>query len=269
VTTASDCAEALAEGRARVLLGQLSCLSGRFDEADREAERALILGMTAKDPLTSSYAPNLRGMIALIDRRFEECAAYHTTAIEAFRDDGNLHGEAAALSNLSRPQIEFGDTDAAIASSEQSVAVYRDLHAGYRLGNGLYTLAVALTASDRLNEALAALSEALPIFREARQQFWEGMTLFRMAEVHLAAGRNRQSASLAEQALALLREVGGEWRMANALTLLGQALSQIGQPDRASACWRDALAVFTALDRPEAEEVRQLLGDPAAPSIAV
>lgn len=269
VTTAADCGDTLVEARARIWLGHLSGLSGRFEDAEREARRALVLGLAAGDPMAGSYAPNLRGNAAFPLRRFEECAAHHTTALEAFRADGNRHGEAAALSNLARAQIELGQLPAAIASAERSLQIYRDLGAGFRLANGLYALAVALTADGRTDEAVACLTEALPVFREARQQFWEAMALFRMAEAQLSAARYRQAAALAEQSLTLLRDIGGEYRSANALTLLGKALQGVGHADRARACWRDALASLTALGAAEADDVRRLLGDPSAPAVAV
>jgi DNA-binding SARP family transcriptional activator len=267
VTTALDCGDTLVEGRARLLSGQLLRMSGRFAQAETEVQRALLLGMAAEDTLTCSYAPNLRGALAYQDRRFEECAHYCTSALERFRRDGNQHGEAAALSNLSRAQLEFGEVDSALSATARVVEIYRDLGAGFRLGNGLYAMAIALTTADRLDEAQSCLTEALQTFRDARQQFWEGMTLFRLAEVHLAAGSWRQSASHVEQALVILRESGGEWRTANALTVLGRALAGMGQPVRAYACWQDALGIFSAIGSTrEARDVRHLLGNGPASS---
>jgi DNA-binding SARP family transcriptional activator len=267
--TACTCGEQRVEARTRVLLGQLLGLSGHFEEADGQAQRALVLGRSVEDPLTCSYAPIVRGMIAAYGRRFEDAAGHYQSGLDAFRADGNRHGEAAALSNLSRVRNDLGDIPAAVAAAEDALSIYRGLRAGFRLGNGLYALAIALTAARREDEAYACLTEALPIFRAARQQLWEGMTLFRMAEVQLASGGHRQAASLAEQSLNLLRETGGAWRRAHALTVLGTSLDGMGQPDRARACWRDALAEFTALGSPEADTVRRLLTDPAAPAVAV
>ncbi|MFI1094576.1 BTAD domain-containing putative transcriptional regulator [Streptomyces sp. NPDC020917] len=269
VTAAQDTGDALVEGRGRIWLGQLLCLSGRFPEAEGEITRAHLLGVAAEDPMTSSYAPNIRGIIALHTRRFEESAEYFATALEAFRSDGSQYGEAATLSNLSRVQLELGDTEAALDASRKVVEIYRELGAGFRPANGLYALGIALTAAGRLDEALEGLTEALCTFREGRQQFWEGMTLFRLAKVHLAAGGWRQSASHAEQALVILRSVGGDWRVANALTVLGRALAGMGQPVRAHACWQDSLGIYTALGSPEAGEVRELLGGESASSVAV
>jgi DNA-binding SARP family transcriptional activator len=260
--------EALVEGRARLLVAQLLRITGRFTEADEEAKRAMVVGTAAEDPVTCSYAPNLRGIIAHKDRRWEECSALHTAALDAFRADGNRYGEGAALSNLSRAQLSLGDPEGAVATSREAVAIYRELGAGFRLGNALYAEGIPLTACGLLDEAQDRLTEALHNFRDARQQFWEGMTLFRLAEVHLAAGRWRQSAAHVEQSLVILRKVGGDWRTANALTLLGRALVGMGQRVRAVACWNDALGIFTALGSPEAQDVRLLLKSGGAATAA-
>ncbi|MEW1859043.1 tetratricopeptide repeat protein [Streptomyces sp. NBC_00669] len=267
VATANACGDALVEGRARVLVAQLLRMTARFAAADEEARRAMVVGLAAEDPVTCSYAPNLRGIIAHQAQRFDVCTEYHEAALEAFRSDGNRHGEASALSNLSRAQLSLGDSDAAVANSQQALAVYRELNVGFRLGNGLYAVAVALTAAGRIDEAVARLNEAVEIFRDARQQFWEGMALYRLAEAHRAAGHSLRSAAAAEQALVIQREVGGEWRTANVLTVLGRALADMGQLVRAHACWHDALGMYVALGSPEAQEVRRLLGDETAPSV--
>ncbi|MFC4033664.1 BTAD domain-containing putative transcriptional regulator [Streptomyces polygonati] len=266
VATAHACGDRLVEGRARVLVAQLLRMVARFAEADEEARRAMVVGLSVGDPVTCSYAPNLRGSIAHQAQRFEDCADFHRTALGAFRDDGNRHGEASALSNLARAQLSLGESEAAVASSGQALAIYRELNAGFRLGNGLYTMAIVLAQADRLDDSLASLTEALQIFRDSRQRFWEGMTLFRLAEAHLSAGRRRESASHAEQALVILREVGGEWRTANVLTALGRALAGMGQLVRAHACWHDALNMYVDLGSPEAQDVRQLLGGESSTS---
>ena len=269
VTAAHACADSLVEGRARLLMAQLLRMTGRFAEADGQAQRAMIAGLAVEDPLTCSYTPNVRGIIAHKDRLYQECADYHTAALEAFRADGNRHGEAAALSNLSRAQLSLGDHEAAVTTSNEVLVINRKLGAGVRLGMALYAMGIPLTATGRLDEAQTCLTEALQIFQDARHPFWEGMTLYRLAEVHLAARRWRQSAAHVEQSLIILREVGGEWRTANALTLLGRALGGMDQPVRAHACWQDALSVYTSLGSPEGEDVRRLLGGESSSSVAV
>ncbi|WP_228989726.1 BTAD domain-containing putative transcriptional regulator [Streptomyces sp. DH8] len=269
--TVSDAAKAAgvprAEARARTMLSHVHSVSGRFAEAEAEAIRALELGRLAQDAVSQGQAPNQRGIIALYENRHDDAEAHLTQAMIAFRADGNKPGEAAALCNLSRVHLATGRTTTAVQLAGEGVAIYEDDASGLalRLANGKYALGLALIGSGRTDHALNVLLEALQIFRESRQQLWHGMTLFRLSELHLAEQEGAQAAAHAEQSLAVLRGIGGEWRRANILTVLGQALAVIGQTDRAQVCWGEALTVFEELGSPEAEAVRQLL-DPAGVS---
>ncbi|MBT2482755.1 tetratricopeptide repeat protein [Streptomyces sp. ISL-94] len=252
-----------AEGRARTTLTNVHLVAGRFTEADDEARQATALAREAGDPLPSCWAPNDRGIIALYQGRHADGERYLLEAIENFRADGNNVGEASALCNLSRIHVELGRLQSAIDLAQQGITIYDRMGLTLRLANGRYALGIALTQAGRLGEALAQLAEALSLFHDNRQPLWEGVTHFRLAEAHLAARRPTLAASHAEQAIAL-RGIGGEWRRATVLTVLGKALRRLGQTDRARACWRDAEAVFAQLGSAELAEVRALLASEIA-----
>ncbi|MFD9452870.1 BTAD domain-containing putative transcriptional regulator [Streptomyces sp. NPDC059985] len=247
-----------AEGRARTTLTMVHLFAGRFAEADDEARQAMDLAREAEDPLPSCWAPNDRGIIALYQGRYAEGERYLLEAIQNFRADGNRVGEASALCNLSRIHVGLDRLSSAIDLAQQGIAVYDRMGLTLRLANGRYALGIALTQAGRLTEALSQLGEALSLFHENRQPLWEGVTHFRLAEAHLAAQRPTLAAKHAEQAIAL-RGIGGEWRRATVLTVLGKALRSLGQADRARACWRDAETVFSQLGSAELAEVRALL----------
>ncbi|WP_455351170.1 AfsR/SARP family transcriptional regulator [Streptomyces sp. SYSU K217416] len=250
--------DARAEGRARTTLTQVHSTAGRFEEADKEASRATELGLISGDPWTSGNAPNERGIIAIYRNQHTAGEAYLQKAIEIFRADGNRPGEASALCNLSRIRLSLGRTASAVELAKQGIEIYDRLGLALRLANGRYALGLALTQAGRLPEALDQLTQALGIFHENRQPLWEGVSHFRLAEVHLAANRATLAAAHAEQAIAL-RGIGGEWRRGTVLTVLGKALSQLGQPDRARACWQEALTIYEQLGSEEAAEARALL----------
>ncbi|MEU1486699.1 BTAD domain-containing putative transcriptional regulator [Streptomyces sp. NPDC005752] len=250
--------DARAEGRARTTLTQVYSTAGRFEQADSEAHHAMALGTAAGDPWTSGNAPNERGILSIYRNHPEEGATYLQEAIEAFRADGNRPGEASALCNLSRIHLALARTDSAVELAQQGIAIYDRLGLALRLANGRYALGLALTQAGRLSEALEQLTQALGIFHENRQPLWEGVTHFRLAEVHLAARRFTLAAAHAEQAIAL-RGIGGEWRRGTVLTVLGRALEHLEQPDRARACWHEALAIYEQLGSAETDEVRRLL----------
>ncbi|MFJ6569937.1 AfsR/SARP family transcriptional regulator [Streptomyces sp. NPDC091292] len=251
-----------AEGRARTTLTNVHLVGGRFREADEEARHAMLLADRAHDPLPSCWAPNDRGIIALYQSRHADGEGHLQQAIDNFRADGNDVGEASALCNLSRIRLAMGRTTSAIELAQRGIDIYDRMGLTLRLANGRYALGIALTQAQRLSEALDQLTEALALFHDNRQPLWEGVTHFRIAEVHLAARRPTLAASHAEQAIAL-RGIGGEWRRGTVLTVLGKALVGINQPDRARACWQEALSIYEQLGAAEADEVRHLL-TPAA-----
>ncbi|WP_327306189.1 BTAD domain-containing putative transcriptional regulator [Streptomyces sp. NBC_01298] len=256
--TAEAAKDPYAEGRARTTLTNTHLVAGRFAEADAEASRATSLARTAGDVLPSCWAPNDRGIIAIYEGRYDDGERYLLEAIANFRADANHVGEASALCNLSRIHVEQGRLSSAIDLAQQGIAIYDRMGLTLRLANGRYALGIALTQADRLSEAHSQLNDALALFHENRQPLWEGVTHFRLAKVHLAARRPTLAASHAEQAIAL-RGIGGEWNRARVLTVLGRALRQLGQRDRARVCWRDAEVVFTQLKSPELAEVQALL----------
>ncbi|MFJ6011109.1 BTAD domain-containing putative transcriptional regulator [Streptomyces sp. NPDC092952] len=251
------------EARARTTLAQVHSTAGRFDEAEKEARRAMDLAPSTDDVWTRCNALNELGIIAGYRNRFDEAEALLRQTVAAFRADANQPGEASALCNLSRILLAVGQTTSAVELASEGVALYNRMGLTLRLANGRYALGIALARAGRSDEAQERLVEALSVFRDSRQKLWEGMTLFRLAEIHLDAGRSAQSAGLAEQALTVLLHVGGEWRRANVLTTLGKALQGIGQEGRARACWREALSVFDHLRAPEADVARRLLSSSA------
>ncbi|MCT7353242.1 tetratricopeptide repeat protein [Streptomyces sp. 15-116A] len=267
VTAACDAAASAgdlrAEVRARITAAQVLSQGGRFEEAEAEARRADTLNQKAGDPWASSAAPNQLGIIALCTARYAAAEVYFLRSINAFQEDENKPGEASAVCNLSRTLASMGRSSEAVELAQRGIEIYDELGLSVRLANAHYAAGIVLNQAGRLSEALTHLSDALQVFTESRQRLWEGTTHFRIAQVHLAARRASQAAQHAEQALAI-GCIGGEWMKANALTVLGKALEALDQPDRARACWRDALATYEGAGSSEAEEVRALLSPLAA-----
>jgi DNA-binding SARP family transcriptional activator len=260
---ARNAGDTWAEARACSVLTSLCIHAGWFDRADEEAARAGLLGEAAGDAISASYALNDRGIIAHLQGRYEDAQQYLDQALAAFRTYDNRSSEASALCNLAQVHLALGNPTKAVGLAEQGMRIYASSRLATRAANGKYALGTALARAGRTVEALRTLNDALLLFHESRQNQWEGAAHFRIAEAHLAAGRAAEAAAHAEQALAL-RIVNGEWRRATVLVVLGKALMALDQQDRATAIWRNALAVFDQLGTAEADEVRSLL----QPSVA-
>ncbi|AEY89983.1 regulatory protein [Streptomyces hygroscopicus subsp. jinggangensis 5008] len=258
-----DAEDARAEGRARTTLTNVLLVSGRIHQASEAAELAMQLAESAGDATAVSWVANDRGLISLHQGRFHDGRAFFEQAIEGHRDAGNRLGEAVTLANLSRAYLGMGKVTKAVEIAQHGLAVHAEIGRPMRRANAHFALGLALTKAGRHTEALSQLSDAQDIFTEHRQRLWVGNTHFRIAEVHLAAQSPAQAAQHAEQALAL-GCVGGDRMRGNVLTLLGRALSVLGQADRAKACWREALNLYEQNGAEEAQVVRGLL----APTIA-
>lgn len=248
-----------AEGRAAITLTYVHHVAGRFDLAGQDAEEADRLAVRTGDRLSACWAANLRGIMAIYEGHYDMGKTHLTDAVEGFRGCEDMAGEASALCNLSRLHLVTGNVSKAVALSRQGMETYDRMGNALKGANGRYALGVALTQSGDLAAASERLQEALEVFRDSRQRLWEGMALFRLAEVDIAAGRCAEAAAGAETALTVLRGIGGGWRRGNVLTVLGRALSGIGQSGRARVCWLEALAIYDELKSPEADEVRELL----------
>ncbi|WP_369223368.1 BTAD domain-containing putative transcriptional regulator [Streptomyces sp. R39] len=252
-----------AEGRARTALTNALLVSDKFTQADEEARLAIGLAQAAGDLAPCCWAPNDRGIIALYQGRNDDGERHLREAIDNYRADGNLPGEASALCNLSRIHVKLARLTTAVELAERGLAIYDQLGMTVRVANARLALGIALSAAGRVPEALEQLHEALRLFRENRQRLWEGTANFRISEAHLVGGHLALAARHAEQALAL-QVIGGDWMRANVLTTLGQALSQLGQTDRARACWSEALNIHEQFGAAEAEQVKRLLRPAAA-----
>ncbi|MFF8999316.1 BTAD domain-containing putative transcriptional regulator [Streptomyces achromogenes] len=250
--------DARAEGRARTTLTNVLLISGRIQQAADEAQLAMDRAATAQDVAAGSWAANDRGLISLHQHRYADGKVFFDRAIDGFSAAGNRAGEATTLFNLSRTHLAMGNIARAVEIAQHGLALLAELGRTMRLANGHYALGMALTKANRHPEALNQFSEALTIFVDHRQRLWEGTTHFRIAEAHLAAHLPARAAQHAEQALAI-GCIGGDRMRGNVLTLLGQALSTLGQVDRAKACWTEAVKLYEEHCAPEADEVRALL----------
>lgn len=93
-------------------------------QADAEAGRT---GLAAGDLTAACYASNIRGVIAIYQRRYEEAEAHFRVALDGFRAGNNFSGVATALCNLSRVHAAMGRMDSAIELAMQGIGLWKNL----------------------------------------------------------------------------------------------------------------------------------------------
>lgn len=262
---ARQAGEGGAEGRARLATARAHARAGRWSECETAA--IAVLSVPGGEPLVRGAAALERGVAAVAQRRWEEAEKALAGALRVFQAEGDRQGESAVLAQLSRTELAQRRIESAVALAERGVAVCRDGgNSPRRLADSRYTLAVALAADGRPDEALDQLAAALPALRLAERWSRVALTHLRMAEAQLAAGRPAAAAASAERALADRDDTLGPGHRANVLVLLGRALAQLGHHGRARACWQEALDRYERLGSVERTRVRGLLRDHPAPA---
>jgi tetratricopeptide (TPR) repeat protein len=198
-------------------------------------------------------------------RRYQQAAACNRRSLRLRRALGDRRGESLALGNLSQDYYALGRLHDALACQQQSLAIIRELGdrpAEARALNGLGGVCEALGQFD---DAVAWYESALALFVREGDPAGQGAVLANLAEASYRAGRAAAAVDHGQQAVAVCRTAGNRHGEGQALQYLGCGLAALGEAERARACWRDALAVYTALDSPAGHEVRALLGSHAAP----
>jgi len=110
-----------------------------------------------------------------------------------------------------------------------------------------------------LAEALASHAEGLRLFRAVGDRLGEATGLENVGRVHRLLGRTAAALECQEAALRIVRQLGDRMRQAECLHELGRLRELAGDRGQARVYWRQALAVFSQLRVPEADEVRKLL----------
>jgi DNA-binding SARP family transcriptional activator/tetratricopeptide (TPR) repeat protein len=288
-----------AEASIHGYIGDVDRLQSRFLQAVDHQRQALALSRGRGDRAREANALGNIGLVETQLGRHEEAARNLTAAIAIYHEIGNRFGEARSLGNLGLARRLQGRYHDAADFYQRSLVLSREIGdrtgeawALSRLGS------VDLRLRD-YQQAAGYLQQALAMFQEIGDAAAEAELLIRLGEVHLGLGDHQQAARDFELALVGFREIGAPAMEADALNGLGEALFHKGDADAAHgyhatalrlafeadapleqarahsglarSCevtgnpaqahhhWQEALAGYTAIDAPEARQVRDRL----------
>lgn len=150
------------------------------------------------------------GAAARQDGEPEAARTAFAAALAAFRAEGDLAGEAQALTRQAQIARDQGDLDWALRDQTEAIALYRRTGDGLGLAGALRHAGEMFLEQDRLANATATLHEALDLYR----------------------------ADIDTPPLA----------MANMLRSVALLATALGEREAARAYWADARARYAALD---------------------
>ncbi|WP_239166074.1 tetratricopeptide repeat protein [Actinoplanes italicus] len=244
------------EARTLINLGAVAAQTGQYRTATDRFEQALILHRQTGDRTGEASAHNNLGDV-------EGRLGHHRVAVEHFeqalalhRQAGNRDGEARTLNSLGEVELRWGRNGPAGDHLRQARTLSRRLgnHAGEAWA--LDSLGTLDTRLGRPAQAARHHQQALTIFRDTGERDGEAQALNGLGEAAHTTGDTADALTHHTAAHIAAADTGNREQQARALTGLGHVHHTLGDPALAREHYRHALALYTDLGMPEADQVR-------------
>jgi tetratricopeptide (TPR) repeat protein len=229
--------------------------------ARNDFEEVLRIARELRNPQWEGNAlGNLGGAYALLGD-IQGSIKYHEQALELSRKIGDRDGESSDLGNLGVAYKNLGDLDKAIDLYNRQLVIAREIGHRQSEGSALGNLGNAYRIMGDPHKAINFYKQRLVMAREDGDRRAEGDALGGLGNVYITLGDLRESVRLYEQQLDFARETGDRRGEATALGNLGLAYSKLGDQLEAIARVEAAMAIFKAIEDPNAAIARGLLAE--------
>jgi tetratricopeptide (TPR) repeat protein len=239
-------------------LGELHYLRGHRDVAREHLDQALVILRELGDRGMEAVALRALAVLRCDAGEYAEGLDLGGAALSLSRAVDHRRGEANALITLGEIQSRLGEHEQALAHYEEAERLSADT-GGYVEAESITGLAAAQHRAGRPEQARGSVYRALGAARHAGYRLIEGCALTVVAGVDLADGKLDDALRSAHEAAALLEQIRYPLGLARALVVRGAVALRLDDRDTATAHWRRAVDLFTAVGAAEAEEVRELL----------
>jgi tetratricopeptide (TPR) repeat protein len=186
---------------------------------------------------------------------------YLEKALAVSRETGDPRAEGNALCNLGVAHTILGDIPKPIALLEQLLVSAREIRNRRGEGNVLGELGIAYAKLGHFRVAINYFQQQLVVVREIGDRRGEGIAMGNLGCAHRNLDDPLTALGYQEQALVIAREIGNRGGEANALW--NAALAHESSSNHAEAIARAtaALAIFEAIEDPNAAMVRAKLAE--------
>ena len=191
-------------------------------------------------------------------RRKDEALVRHGEALDVARASGDVDQQARALTTVADTLQDVGRIEESEAHYREAIEVSRTAGSRWTEANAHHNLGLLYLASGRGAEARTWLRAALGMYREVGEQCGASICHSDLSGALLEEGRFEEAAASARSALTLATDAASPYHQALAHDQLATVFDRQGAPGAVSH-WQRALALFTELDAPEADQVRARL----------
>jgi DNA-binding SARP family transcriptional activator/Tfp pilus assembly protein PilF len=241
LTIARDSGNRAAEARALHNAGAVHWQQGMTDDAIRFFQQALTIGRETGDNTIEASVLNNLGHIFQRQGRYEEAFDHFEQALAICQRTGNRIGEAWTWDSLGDTYQRQGDYDRAFTHHQRAHAIGVEIGDRARIATALGNLGVVYTRRGLHGQALECLQRALALAREIGDRDCEARTLGYLGAIHEQTADYEQAFDHHRQALAIACQIGHRGREVAVLNDLGRAAHAAGQHREAQAHHQSAL----------------------------
>jgi predicted ATPase/DNA-binding SARP family transcriptional activator/DNA-binding CsgD family transcriptional regulator len=169
-------------------------------------------------------------------------------SVEIYREIGDRHGLAYALSFLSLVMAHQGELAPARTLAEEGVTLFREEDADrWGLGIALANMGIVAEAQADYDQALRLFEESAAILRELGDRWCHSIPLRHLGIVASRQGNYARAERLYKESLASLCELGEIWMISLCLEELAAVACAQGEFPRAVRLWGAEEAICEAL----------------------
>jgi tetratricopeptide (TPR) repeat protein/transcriptional regulator with XRE-family HTH domain len=247
------------QGRALASLGLGNLLLGHPRSAIAYFQQALELHRRRGDPTGLARALANLGFAALREGRYADATAHLGESLAMFRDVGDQRGQAGALANLGEIELRQDRYEQAASYLREALAGFRQVGDRISEADTVANLGITELRQGRPADAMDHLNQALAICRQAGDVPRQALALNGLGDVLLAMERAAPARRHYDAALNLATRTGEKYEQARAHDGLANAYQACGARSQARRHWREALAGYSAVGAPEADQLRARL----------
>ena len=247
------------QGRALSGLGLGNLLLGHPKSAVAHFQQALELYRRLGDPTGQARALANLGFAALRQGRYADATAQLKESLTMFRDIGDQRGQASALANLGEIELRQERFDQAASDLREALDGFRQVGDRISEADTVANLGITELRQGRPVDAMDRLNQALAICREAGDISRQALALNGLGDVLLAMARPAQARRHYDAALKLAARAGEKYEQARAHEGIGNAYQVSGARSQAQRHWREALAGYSDVGAPEADQLKARL----------
>jgi tetratricopeptide (TPR) repeat protein len=234
---------------------------GRWHDWAMAGQAAVTAADRLSDPSVQARAHgNLANAYGQLGR-LEEARSHLGRALDLATRNGDQAGQANTHRTLAHLWSREGRHHEALDHATQALTLFRQ--AGHRTGQARALNAIGWyrTQLGEHRQALTYCQQALALLEQLGDDNGQAGTWDSLGHIHLQLDQHAEAVSCYQRCIDLCRKQDDRYGQATALTHLGDAYDTAADRDSAAEAWRQALAILTDLEHPDAALIRAKLAD--------